>query len=699
VSGRTSDEAVRRMLEARSVAVVGASGREGSVGRQTLVELLEGGFRGEIFPVNPRYDELLGLRCFPSLAALGRPVDLVVIAVGNAGLEDALRGAAEAGAASAVIFASAYEAPREGLPPLTERLARIAREHGMAVCGANCMGFVNLERNLRACGFYEPKDLEPGPIAFVSHSGSAFSAMLHNRRGLRFNLAVSAGQELVTTAADYLRYALSLDSTRVVALFLETVRDVEGFREALRRAEERDVPVVALKVGREALTKELVRAHSGALAGEDGAYEALFEAHGVLRVGSLDEMADTLALLVAGRRAAPGGLASVHDSGGERALLVDTAAEVGVPLAPISEETSARMAELLDEGLDPVNPLDFWGTGKDAPAVITGCIRALLDDPAVGALAFCVDLTTEDEPAGYGYIGMAEEVYPGTSKPMAMLANLSSGIDREDVRRLYRAGIPVLEGTRTGLLAFRHLFELRDHRALPPLAEPEPAPAAVRERWRARLSSGEPLGELEGLALLSDFGVPVVPARRASTPEEASGAARELGFPVVLKTAAPGVLHKSEVDGVRLGIAGEEELAAAYADLAARLGPTVTVARMAPPGVELHLGIVRDAQFGPLVMVAAGGVLVELLADRRLGLPPLDEPRARRLVDGLRARRLLDGVRGRPPADVDALVRALVRLSVLAVDLGDHIEALDANPVICGPQGCVAVDALVVPRA
>ncbi|HXF72174.1 MAG TPA: acetate--CoA ligase family protein, partial [Actinomycetota bacterium] len=690
-------DALRRMLEARSVAVIGASAREGSVGRQTLVELLEGGFDGEVYPVNPRYDEVLGLRCYPTIAEVGRAVDLAIVAVGNAGLEDALRGAAEAGAASAVIFASAHEEPREGVPPLTERLARIAREHGMAVCGANCMGFANLERRLRACGFYEPKDLEPGPIAFVSHSGSAFSAMLHNRRGLRFNLAVSAGQELVTTAADYLRYALSLDSTRAVALFLETVRDPAGFREALRRAEERDVPVVALKVGREPLTKELVLAHSGALAGEDGAYEALFEAHGVLRVSSLDEMADTLALLVAGRRAAPGGLASVHDSGGERALLIDTAAEVGVPLARVSPRTSARLAELLDPGLPPVNPLDFWGTGRDVHEVVTGCLRALLDDPAVGALAFCVDLTTEDRPEA-GYIRMAEEVYPGTAKPMAMLANLSSGIDRGDVERLYRAGIPVLEGTRTGLLAFRHLFELRDHRALPPLARPEPAPAEVRERWAERLQRGEPLGEVEGLALLADHGVPAVPARTASSAEEAVEAARALGFPVACKTAAPGVLHKSEADGVRLGLRDEREVAAAYADLARRLGPRVTVARMAPSGVELHLGIVRDPQFGPLVMVAAGGVLVEVLGDRRLALPPLDAPRARRLVEGLRVRPLLEGVRGRPPADVEALVRALVRLSALAADLGDLIDALDANPVICGPEGCLAVDALVIPR-
>jgi acyl-CoA synthetase (NDP forming) len=685
------------MLEARSVAVIGASAREGSVGRQTLVELVEGGFDGEIFPVNPRYDELLGLRCYPTIAEVGRPVDLAILALPNEALEPVLREAAEAGAGSAVIFASCYEESRPDAPPLAERLAAIARAHGMAVCGGNCMGFVNLERNLRACGFYEPKDLVPGPIAFVSHSGSAFSAMLHNRRGLRFNLAVSAGQELATTAADYLRYALSLESTGAVALFLETVRDVAGFREGLEEAARRDVPVVALKVGREELSRRLVRSHSGALAGEDGAYEALFEAHGVLRVGSLDELADTLALLVAGRRAAPGGLASAHDSGGERALLIDTAAEVGVPLARVSEETARRMADLLDPGLDPVNPLDFWGTGRDAHAVVTGCLRALLDDPAVGAVAFCVDLTTEDHPET-GYIRMAREVFPTTAKPFAVLANLASAIDRDDVHRLHEAGIPVLEGTRTGLLAFRHLFELRDHRALPPLRPPAGPGAEVRERWAERLAAGEPFGEREGLALLADYGVPVVEALPAASPAEAAAAAARLGFPVALKTAAPGIAHKSDVGGVRLGLLDARAVAEAYADLSARLGPDVTVARMAPPGVELHLGIVRDPQFGPLVMVAAGGVLVELLRDRRLALPPLDPARALRLVDRLRVRPLLDGVRGGPPVDVDALADALVRISALAGDLGDRLEALDVNPVICGPEGCVAVDALVVPR-
>ncbi len=696
MASEDSRSALERMLEARSVAVVGASVREGSVGHQSLVELIEGGFDGVVYPVNPKYDEILGLPCVASLADLDEPVDLAILAISNARLEEQLRLAASIGAGSAVIFASGYEEPVDGVPPLLERLAAIAREAGMAVCGGNGMGFANFEKRVRALGFYEPKDVRIGGITFVSHSGSAFSAVVHNRRNLGLNLAVSAGQELVTTVADYLAYALGLESTNVVGLFIETIRDPAGFVDAVRLAQERDVPVVALKVGREAFTRKMVEAHSGALAGEDGAYEALFDAFGVLRVESLDEMADALALFASGRRAGPGALASVHDSGGERALLIDSAASVGVPLAAISAETTARMAELLDPGLPPVNPLDFWGTGRDAHDVVTGCVRALLDDPSVAALAFAVDLTTEDSP-DMGYIGMARDTFPETDKPYAMLSNFSSGIDRGDVALLEDAGIPVLEGTLTGLAAFKHLFDYRDHRALPPRSGSSPASDEVRERWRARLSSGEPLGEVEGLALLSDWGVPVVAARVVESVEEALAAAHGI-WPVALKTAAPDVQHKSDVDGVRLDLLTPDELRASYADVSSRLGPRVAVAAMAPPGVEIHLGIVRDEQFGPLVLVAAGGMLVELLRDRRPAMPPLDEARARRLIDALASRPLLDGVRGQPRADVDALAGALVGMSWLAHDVGDRIEALDANPVICWADGCVAVDALVIPR-
>jgi acyl-CoA synthetase (NDP forming) len=525
-----------------------------------------------------------------------------------------------------------------------------------------------------------------------------FSAWLHNDRGIRFNLAVSSGLELTTTAADYLQYALGLESTGVVAMFIETVRDPGTFRAALAEAERRDVPVVMLKVGRGAEAGRLVEAHSGALAGEDAAYDAVFEAHGALRVQTLDEMADTVELLSAGRRAGPGGLAAIHDSGGERAHLVDVAGEAGVPFARISAATRSRLRGVLEEGLQAANPLDAWGTGRDHERIYAECIRALLDDEDTAALAFVVDLTTQ-EGRDEGYLQVARDTFPETETPFAMLANLRSAVDRGDAASLRAAGIPVLEGTSTGLAAFRHLFEYRDHRALrPPQIEPSP-PVDVGNRWRARLAGGRAIDETEGLALLADYGIDVVRAERCSSLDEALAAAGRLGWPVAVKTAASGIGHKADADGVRLGLRDEREVRDAYADLSSRLGPAVTVAEMAPAGIELALGVVRDDQFGAMVMVAAGGRLVEVLRDRRFGLPPVDVARARRLIDRLAVRPVLDQVRGAAPADLAGIARTVARMSVLAQDLGDRLQAVDVNPVIAGPAGCVAVDALVLPRA
>ena len=687
------------MLTARSVAIVGASERPGSAGYTMVSELKIGGFTGPIYPINPGYEEVQGLRCYASLDHLPEAVDLVILGVKNSLLEGQLQLAADCGAGAAVIFASCYEEPQEGAPLLSQRLSEIARAHAMPVCGGNGMGFFNLENGLRALAYPELADLEAGPITWLSHSGSAYTAMTHNQRGLKFNLAVSTGMELATTVADYMKYALELESTGMIAMFLETVRDPQGFRQALQLANARDIPVVVLKTGREPLAQELVVAHSGGLAGEDGAYEAVFREYGVIRVANLDEMVDTLELLSGGRGAAPGGLAAVHDSGGERAHLIDVAADVGLPLAQISDETVGRLAAVLDPGLPAVNPVDAWGTGANYETIFMECMRALLADPDTAALGFVIDLADYIHDAGQFYDRMAAEIFAETDKPVAVLSNLPAAIPAVSAELIRNAGVPLLEGTATGLRAFRALFDRRDFAALPSFTSPAPVAAEVRDRWRRRLSDSARWSEREGLALLSDYGLPTIEGETADSTADAAAAAERFGWPIALKTAAPGVAHKSDVGGVILGLDNPAAFESACNGLIERLGPPVLVQKMAPAGVELALGIVRDAQFGPLVMAATGGVLVEIVCDRSFALPPLDAPRAERLLNGLAARRLLSGVRGASPADTRAVVDALVRLSVLAVDLGDLIDGLDINPLIAGPGGCVAVDALVVPRA
>jgi acetate---CoA ligase (ADP-forming) len=684
--------ALGRMLEARSVAVVGASTRRGSFGEELMLELRRGPFDGDVYPVNPHHDEVMGLRCYADLAEIDRPVDMVLLGVPNRLLEEQMQLAAATGAGAAVIFATGFEQPRPGTAPLVERLAGIARAAGMSVCGGNCMGFLNIERGLRACGYPMPEDLRPGSITFISHSGSAFAAILHNDRLLRFNLVVSSGQEFVTTTADYIEYALGLDSTRAIGLFLETVRDPARFRDALGRAAESGVPIVALKVGRTERAEQLVAAHSGALAGNDAAFEALFDAYGVARVDTLDEMADTLELFAAGRPAGKGGFASVHDSGGERALVIDVAADVGLEFADLGRATKDRLASVLEEGLEPDNPLDAWGTGNDAEVIFSECLNAVHDDPNVAGLALGVDLTTEVWGAE-SYVAVALKVFADSTKPMAVLSNLASAIDPNDAVSLREAGVPVLEGTGTGLRAFRHLLAYRDFRGRGRAAPFEVDPSR-RERWTGVLERGSPPSEVEALTMIAEYEVSVVRAAEASDSDSALVTARAIGYPVALKTAE-GTAHKARARGVVLNVGSDAEVTAAYARLAETFGPRVTVAAMASAGVELAMGIVRDAQFGPLAMVGAGGILVELLADRRFGLPPLDEDSARRMIGGLRVHKLLvtEG------CDIEAAARALMAIGNLASELGDKVEAVDVNPVIVTRAGATAVDALVIPRA
>jgi acetate---CoA ligase (ADP-forming) len=693
----SASSTVTAMLEARSVALVGASARPGSLGARMIAELARSPSQPRTYLVNPRYPDIGGTPCLPSLAELPEPVDLALLAVPDAALEDQLALAARTKVRSAVIFGNAFDA--DGATGLRGRLAAIATDAGMALCGAGCMGFVNVARGLRAVGYLEPDPVPAGPVALITHSGSVFSTMLRAQRGFGFSVAVSSGQELVTTAAAYARYALSLAETKVLALVLEAIRDAAELRAALETALTADVPVVLLSVGLSQTGRNLVSAHSGALAAADGAWEALAGAYGLHRVRDLAELADTLELFAVGRRCTRGhkGIATVHDSGLERAHVADLAAELGVPFAPLGRATTKRLGQAIDPGLQPANPLDVWATDRDTEPLFAECLAALAADPQVAAVALAVDLVPEFD---------GDEAYPRavlaaaarTAKPVAVLAGLPAAVDPVAARELRANGVPVLEGTRSGLLALRHLL---DHAARPEPHRPEPPPPATpgprRQRWAAVLSGGPPGGAVL-FDLLRDYGISAVRARAAGTRAQALAAAAEIGYPVVLKTDEPAIAHKSDVGGVRLGLASPEAAGAAYDDLAARLSPRVLVCQTAAPGTELALGLVRDAALGPLLVISAGGVLIEIFSERSVVLPPVTRSSARVVLGRLRLAAVLAGARGQRPADLDAIAGAIAGLSDLAADLGDLLDALDINPLICGPSGAVAADVLAVTR-
>ena len=696
--GEVSDTGVHAMLGARSIAVVGASDRAGSFGHRLVTETLRSDPSVVVHLVNPRAGTIEGRPVLAGLDAVDGPVDLVLVGVADGAVEGVLQTAAARGDRSAVVYGSLFEPDDPTSMALRHRVSDIARDAGMALCGAGCMGFVTPARGVRAVGYVERDPLPAGPVALVTHSGSVFSALLRTRRHLGFSVVVSAGQELVTGAADYLEYALDLEETRVVGLFLETMREPAALRLALERAAARDVAVVALTVGASESGRSMVAAHSGALAGGDGAWEALFEATGVLRVSDLDELCDTLELFAQPRRARrrrPGsGLATVHDSGGERTLVVDLAEALDVPFAVIGEATTSRLAALLDTGLRPENPLDCWGTGGDTETLFTEATRAMAADDAVDLVALGLDFVAEyDGDESYPRAAMAAA--SDSDVVVAVLSNCTSAIDDATVAPLRAAGIPVLEGTRSGLLALRHFLEFPDRTRM--LAAAPPVDDDRRAQWVERLAGG-PLTADESVALLADYGIASPTTLRCTTAAEVSAAGEVIGFPVVLKTDMEGIAHKSDVGGVVLGIVDGAALDSAYFDLAARFGPDVIVAESVPAGVEVALGLARDPHLGVLMVVGAGGVLVELLADRAVRLAPLDRHRASAAVASLRVSALLAGVRGAPPADLDALIDDMVALSTLALELGECLDGLDVNPLSCGPKGCLALDVLIEPR-
>jgi len=689
---RPSYAAISALLSPRSIAIVGASPREGSLGQRLLSHIRGWRYGGSVYPVNPSHKEISGIACYPDLEALPGAVDLVAFAVNDDRLEAALEDAAAHGARAGVIFGRLYQPGPDG-PARKKRLTAIARNSGMALCGSNCMGFINMAAGLRVSGNPPLVEGPGGGISIISHSGSTWSGLVGSQRDFPLGFAISAGEELNTTMANYIDFLLEEGSTRAIALVVETVRDPEDFKAAADRASGEGVPLVALKLGRSALGKRFALSHSGALAGSAAVYEAMFARHNIASCRTLDELTDTLELLASSRKPARGALGATTDSGAERQLVADLAADVGCPLATFSSITEKRLQDVLDPGMLPENPVDIYGDGK---MVLAECLDAVAQDEGVGVVAMVSNLV-EGRPRLMGMVKEAmARAAAATEKPLVVLSNVHSTVSRSAAQEFRAQGIPVLMSTSTGLTAIKCFFQWHARRTRA-ASGAEPVPEALVLRWRAKLRAGA-LDAHDGLALFEDFGGTVASSAVVQSAADAVAASERFGYPVALKTASPDILHKTEAGGVALSLMTRQAVLTAYARIASACGPMVQVQRQVPEGVEVFLGMTRDPDFGPAVTFGLGGIFVEVLRDTITIIPPVGPDEVRALLPQLRGYALLQGARGTPKVDLDKLAASIAAFSRLAASLGCELDEFDVNPVIAGPWGATAVDALVVTR-
>jgi acyl-CoA synthetase (NDP forming) len=706
---------LKHLLDPASIAVVGASENPGP-GLQVLENLKQLGYAGQVYPVNPRYRQVAGLPCFPSLTDLhgsGHRVEMVAILLNRNMVLPVVEEAGRIGARAAWAFASGFaEAGPDG-KQLQDRLAATCRRHQMLFCGPNCVGVLNFTGRFGAYSAPAPREIKPGSIGMVAQSGYICIQVANACRGLGFSLILSAGNEAVVDCTDYIAYLLEDPATRVIMAFIEQFRRPELLPALAARARELGKPILLIKVGRSEMARRASVAHTGALAGADDIQDALFRKLGLIRADDLDELFETTELFDRLGSRLPGGdgVFAVTLSGGVIGLLGDLSEGLGLRYPPWSEAGAGRLRELLPPYTAITNPLDAWGFGR-VEETYAACLSAAAEEPEADLL-----LVSQDVPAGmaprqvdqYAHVARAAaQVFRSSAKPVVFLSNPSGGFHPEIRRILEDAAVPLLQGTREGLRAIHHLISYAAfHRTRPARSEPcGPSASAAAARGCFERPAGS-LNEHDSKRVLAAYGIPCSRELLCRSAEEAVAAAEAIGGPVALKVVSAQIPHKSEAGVIALGLCGEREVRSAYGQLlrqAAAHAPQAIIEgvlcqQMITGAVaETIVGLLVDPQFGPAVLFGMGGVFVEALADRSLGIPPLDRQEALEMIEQTRAARLLKGFRGRPAADIEALIEVLIAVGKLGLDWADRIEALDINPLLLRPagQGAAAVDALLI---
>ena len=691
---------ISKLLRPRAVAVVGASEKSG-FGGDTCRNILENqADTSHVYPVNPKKETVFGKKCYPTLADLPEEIDLVILCTSQKTIVDFLKQAKAKGAGAAVVYASGYSevGTAEG-KAFEKELVDAAKALDMVVMGPNCAGYINFGDDIFSFAFIGDYKGKKGNIGFVSQSGQFCIDMMKSAE-MKYSFAISAGNSAMVQMEDYLNFLIDDSNTKVIALYLEGVKNPHKFEACLQKAMEKKKPVVILKAGRSPKGQATAASHTGSMAGSDKTYDAVFEKFGVIRADDMQDLRSTASLL-ATLRVLPKkpAFSAMCLSGGETAVSADTGFLHGIEYPDFSEVTLKKLNDMLPDFATPRNPLDMTAAlCYDADAFASG-ITTVMSDPSIemGLVGLTIsDKVTVSNDIMFEGIRRAFEQIP--DKPLAVMSFMEAARNKELVERFQNAGIPVLPTTKYGFRALQHLQDFISHDTIK-----REARLAIPEAHSANTRA---LSEYESKKLLADNGVPVDLGYIAKTKAEVKEYAEKIGYPLVMKVESNDILHKSDVGGVMLNIKSLEQAEEAYDKIlanAAQHAPNakingILMQKMLKAGTEMIIGLNSDPQFGPMLLVGMGGVFVEVFKDAALYPVPLNHDEALHMLQSLKSFKLLNGYRGNPPADIEALTDMMVKISDFAYRKKDTLNELDMNPLFVYPkgEGVAIADALAV---
>lgn len=691
---------ITKLLAPRSVAIIGASEKEG-FGGDTCRNVISYADKEKVYFINPNRSTVFGKTCYPSLSEIPTEIDLVVLCTPQKTIEPLLREAAAVGVKAAVVYASGYsETGTEEGRKAEEDLKQLCKELDILLMGPNCAGFMNYIDEVTAFAFISQERDRKGSVGLVSQSGQLCLSFM-DHPAMRFSYAISAGNCSVVTMEDYLHYLVDDEQTKVIGIYLEGVTQPDKFSQALKKAAEKRKPVVVLKTGRSEKGRLVAASHTGSLSGADAMYDGIFKKFGVIRVNDAEELLATTQLFATLPYIPKNtGFASINLSGGETGICADMGELHGIVYPDFQEDTLSRLSQLLPSYASPANPLDTTATISYDADIYAQVLQAVMDDPGIDLVIIGYTLLHEiaDPCIHYMAKGIEQVVENGRAKPLVMLPFFENTRNPEYESKLAQAGVPVLPPPAYGFTAINHLkgfIEYKPENHTLKLAIPE----AEQTTHRRTLS------EYESCKVLVDYNIPTPKGNIARDQDEAVKIAREVGFPVVMKIASADIAHKSDIGGVALGLSDEAEVRATFDRLLAngkKYFPEakvdgVFVQQMLSPGLEVIIGVNNDPQFGPAVLVGLGGVFVEIFKDTALLPAPLTKLEALQMIQSLKAL-LFTGYRGNKELDIDALAEVIAQVSLLAQDQKDTLAELDINPVFVYEkgQGVCAADGLIV---